>query len=701
MPTIIRKIRLTNYLSHPDTEISLTDPCRILIDGRSGSGKTSILESIAFCLYGQGRSQNRSLVRKGASGCSVSLTLSSGDRIFTVKRGVTDKGTQSLEVAEERDGKSVGIPASSISEKQSWIEREVTGVTYPLFVNSSFWVQGNPDSFVGMSPSQRKDLVLEMAGAREIDELLDLAKKSHASAEAEARTSETEAKVHRAGIESARKSMSLIEVVDMEKAVSDRNVATKAMKESEDAMSSAKEARERSRKELEAARVEAAKHEMTAASINELRGRAADVLDLTVRASKIHDALKDIQSSKESLKSLEEADFRNTELSVANSRLESEASSIDQVTATLRGRIAALESSKKVQEGMKIDHCPAINAPCAVVAETVSKRILEISGELARIIGDVQANDARSEEARSKKKPVEPVDTAEIERLRKIVFEETSMMSELAVLQEKVRDAEAAGSKADELQKSLPDTATEILRVTDLEKRDAVLYAAVMSAEDAHRRALTDFTSATDALKSAQRSEEAMRLEKGRVAEMEAMAVQSEARSAESRVRADDLALLKDALGPNGIKAIAVGILLPSLEATANSVLSELCDLRVKLSVSRDSASGDKRVDGMFIDVVRPDGESTDFSLLSGGERNKVTIALSEAFASRSRLGFRMLDEPHDGLDNESVLAFGEALTALQSRFGQVLAVSHIPAIKGMFDDRIEIVKENGRSKVL
>ena len=78
---IIRRVRLTNFLSHRDTLVEL-DRGSTGIVGENGAGKSSILEAVYFALTGQGFRSGRStksLIAHGASTARVLLELESID----------------------------------------------------------------------------------------------------------------------------------------------------------------------------------------------------------------------------------------------------------------------------------------------------------------------------------------------------------------------------------------------------------------------------------------------------------------------------------------------------------------------------------------------------------------------------------------------------------------------------------------------
>jgi len=106
--------------------------------------------------------------------------------------------------------------------------------------------------------------------------------------------------------------------------------------------------------------------------------------------------------------------------------------------------------------------------------------------------------------------------------------------------------------------------------------------------------------------------------------------------------------------------------------------------------------------EGLFITIKNDLGEEMPFELYSGGEKVKITIAISEALASlMTSVGFRIMDENIVSLDKESTEGFTAVLKKLQEKFPQLLIISHLQEVKDMFEKRVEIIKVNGVSKVV
>jgi DNA repair exonuclease SbcCD ATPase subunit len=137
------------------------------------------------------------------------------------------------------------------------------------------------------------------------------------------------------------------------------------------------------------------------------------------------------------------------------------------------------------------------------------------------------------------------------------------------------------------------------------------------------------------------------------------------------------------------------------LEDNVNKVLAKLSDFRVRFDTQHPSADGDGTIEGLFITIINEVGEELSFENYSGGEKLKITVAISEALASLQKVGFRIFDETFTGLDEVSTENFASILETMQSQFGQVLCISHLPVIKDMFDRVITIRKHDGVSSVV
>jgi DNA repair exonuclease SbcCD ATPase subunit len=165
--------------------------------------------------------------------------------------------------------------------------------------------------------------------------------------------------------------------------------------------------------------------------------------------------------------------------------------------------------------------------------------------------------------------------------------------------------------------------------------------------------------------------------------------------------KVEGLKMLKDAFGSTGIQDILIEWSLPKLEDKINEALSKTSDFRITLSTQKDNITDGSAKDGLFITVINDVGEEMEYDNYSGGEKVKIKASISEGLASLSKFGFRLLDELFISLDDESSEKFIEVATNLKEEVSQLLVISHLPAVKDIFEDKIIIVKANGISKII
>ena len=160
--------------------------------------------------------------------------------------------------------------------------------------------------------------------------------------------------------------------------------------------------------------------------------------------------------------------------------------------------------------------------------------------------------------------------------------------------------------------------------------------------------------------------------------------------------------MVKEAFSSKGIETLVCDYILPKLEDKINKVLGKLSDFTIRLDTQKPSADGESVIEGLWITICNETGEELPYESYSGGEKVRITFAISEAFASlgQNRVGFRLVDEAVLALDENSLESFMEVVETLLSDFGQVLFISHITEIKDQFDKRLVVCKTNGISHV-
>ena len=127
----LQRLRLVNFRQHADTELAFGNGITGII-GPNGSGKTSLLEAIAWAIYGNvavrgDKDSIRNMRAKARAPVRVELEFALGSHSYRVERG--------LNTAElYQDG---GVVANSLKEVTNRLQR-VLGMTHGEFVNTYF-----------------------------------------------------------------------------------------------------------------------------------------------------------------------------------------------------------------------------------------------------------------------------------------------------------------------------------------------------------------------------------------------------------------------------------------------------------------------------------------------------------------------------------------------------------------------------------
>ena len=127
----LQRLRLVNFRQHADTEIAFGDGITGII-GPNGSGKTSLLEAIAWAIYGNAAARGdkdsiRNLRAKARAPMRVELEFSLGNRTYVVERKLNEATLHENGI----------VVANSIKEVTARLQR-VLGMTHDEFFNTYF-----------------------------------------------------------------------------------------------------------------------------------------------------------------------------------------------------------------------------------------------------------------------------------------------------------------------------------------------------------------------------------------------------------------------------------------------------------------------------------------------------------------------------------------------------------------------------------
>ncbi len=185
------RLELQNFLSY-GTNAPVLDFDRFdvaCLSGKNGQGKSALLDAITWAVWGEARKSSGKrkpddeLIRIGSRHMEVSFTFDVETSRYRVQRsfsrsstGKTTTSNLEFQLFEPEEGVFKPLTGAHQRETQSIIERTI-GLDYDTFINSAFLLQGRSDEFTKKSPSQRKEILVNIldlsryeklaAGARE------------------------------------------------------------------------------------------------------------------------------------------------------------------------------------------------------------------------------------------------------------------------------------------------------------------------------------------------------------------------------------------------------------------------------------------------------------------------------------------------------------------------------------------------------
>src|SRR6478672_7598987 len=155
----LNSLRLCNFRQHSDSFISFDTGLTGII-GANGSGKTTILEAIAWALYGQDAARGkketiRSLRAGPGAKVKVELDFELGGHRYRVERGLTHAELY-------LDGSDAPV-ANSLTGVTDMLRRRL-GMSREEFFNTYFTGQKELDVMAAMAPSERAQFLSRVLG---------------------------------------------------------------------------------------------------------------------------------------------------------------------------------------------------------------------------------------------------------------------------------------------------------------------------------------------------------------------------------------------------------------------------------------------------------------------------------------------------------------------------------------------------------
>ena len=192
------KLTLSNFLCYRENvpPVDFTGLHVACICGSNGHGKSALLDSITWALWGKARGRVQDeMISYGADECRVELDFTSRDQNYRVIRSHARGGTRrrsgasDLQLMVLENDIPRAITGDLIRETQARIDQTI-GMDYDTFINSAFLVQGRADEFTNKTPAERKAVLSKILGLETYDRLQLRARERNSWAENTAKIAE-------------------------------------------------------------------------------------------------------------------------------------------------------------------------------------------------------------------------------------------------------------------------------------------------------------------------------------------------------------------------------------------------------------------------------------------------------------------------------------------------------------------------------
>ncbi|MGC1310509.1 MAG: SMC family ATPase [Phormidesmis sp.] len=187
---IPKQLILKNFLSYREVTLNFDGLHVACVCGPNGAGKSSLLEAIAWCVWGQSRvSAEDDIVRQGANEAQVSFCFEHSGQTYRIIRTRRHRQTSALEFQLKTDSADPYTAFRSITQKgvratQQYILQQIK-IDYDTFVNSAYLRQGRADEFMLKGPRDRKQVLADLLKLNQYDALAEQAKEQSRSYKAQ------------------------------------------------------------------------------------------------------------------------------------------------------------------------------------------------------------------------------------------------------------------------------------------------------------------------------------------------------------------------------------------------------------------------------------------------------------------------------------------------------------------------------------
>ncbi|MGE5374354.1 MAG: AAA family ATPase [Bacteroidota bacterium] len=159
-------LRISGFLSYRDpVELDFSTFDFACISGHNGAGKSSLLDSITWVLFGEARGKSSDIINlhPDVKAAEVALTFKHEGNTYRVQRTLPRNKSTILEFQVKTEDGWRPMTEKTTRDTQARIEQTLR-LDYDTFVNASFFLQGKADQFTQQNPGKRKEVLTTILG---------------------------------------------------------------------------------------------------------------------------------------------------------------------------------------------------------------------------------------------------------------------------------------------------------------------------------------------------------------------------------------------------------------------------------------------------------------------------------------------------------------------------------------------------------
>ncbi|HEY5734501.1 MAG TPA: AAA family ATPase, partial [Gammaproteobacteria bacterium] len=165
---IIQNVRAQNVLKYAHLVLNdLPDKGLIAISGRNESGKTAVVETICFALFGRTFSvpedRLQKIIRWNETSCQVELQFVSNEQVYRIERSLDYKGTHAAQMFKDGEDEPFVTGPHSVEEAVY----EACGFDFQQYLDALYLAQREIST-----PHSQSDTIKAIAGATDLEEVL-------------------------------------------------------------------------------------------------------------------------------------------------------------------------------------------------------------------------------------------------------------------------------------------------------------------------------------------------------------------------------------------------------------------------------------------------------------------------------------------------------------------------------------------------